>query len=30
MWTLLWIAIVVATILMVVTFFRLARGPRRR
>jgi hypothetical protein len=29
MWTLLWLAIVVATILMVVAFFRLARGPRR-
>ncbi len=29
MWTLLWIAIVVATIAIVVTFFRLARGPRR-
>jgi hypothetical protein len=29
MWTLLWVAIVVGTILVVVAFFRLARGPRR-
>jgi len=29
MWTLLWLAIVVGTILVVVAFIRLARGPRR-
>jgi hypothetical protein len=29
MGTLLWLAIVVGTILVVVAFFRLARGPRR-
>jgi len=29
MWTLLWLAIVVGTILLVVTFIRIARGPRR-
>jgi hypothetical protein len=30
MWTLLWLALVVGTILVVVAFVRLARGPRRR
>jgi hypothetical protein len=30
MWTLLWLALVVGTILVVVAFIRLARGPRRR
>jgi hypothetical protein len=29
MWTLLWLALVVGAILVVVAFFRLARGPRR-